>query len=141
MADETQQSKDLTVPEAANAIAELPDYASVLAFVGDDDRKGVVEAVDRRAAELAVAPSAPTSPDGVTRLGLGDSPASKPGKPLEKAGSGNVTVRTPWPIDSFEHGISGLPIVTAQGVEVPRSKAGNLLDKAAEAGIELEEVE
>src|SRR4051812_14390188 len=110
MADETSNSRALTVAEAANVIADLPDYASVLAFVGDDDRKGVTEAADLRSAALAGLAPDPTAPRDALRLGLPDGPASKPGKPLEESGQGKVTVRTAWPVDSFEHGLKGVPV-------------------------------
>ena len=140
MADDPQKSADLNVPEAANVIADLSTYDEVLAFVGDDDRKGVVEAVDRRAADLAGLSPEPTTDTGVTRLGLPDSSAAQPGKPLE-AGSGAVTVRVRWPHDSFEHGLKGVPTITAQGVEVDRTHAVKLNELAAKSGTELEEVE
>lgn len=82
---------------------------------------------------------APAGSSDVLRLGLPDGPASQPGKPLEK-GQGNVTVRTRWPIDSFDSGIKGVPVITAHGVEVDRKHATKLNELAAENGIELEEI-
>ena len=83
---------------------------------------------------------AATHPPEALRMGLPDGPESLPGKPFEK-GQGTVTVRTRWPVDSFDHGVKGVPVITAQGVEVDRKHAAKLNVLAAESGIELEETE
>lgn len=93
------------------------------------------------AAPAETVESAPsTAPPEATRLGLPDGPAAQPGKPLTNGGQGEVTIRTRWPVDSFEHGIKGVPAITAHGVKVDRSKAKTLNEKATASGIELEEV-
>lgn len=78
---------------------------------------------------------------GVTRLGLPDGSQSKPGKPFEKGGKGKAIVRVAWPHDSFEHGIKGVPAITAAGVEVDRSLADALNEAAATSGTYLEEID
>lgn len=80
-----------------------------------------------------------THPPEALRLGLADDVRSTPGKPFEK-GQGKATVRTRWPVDSFDSGVKGVPVITAAGVEVERSKAEALNQAAAENDIELEEV-
>ena len=82
-----------------------------------------------------------THPPEALRLGLPDPVSARPGKPLSDSGQGKVTVRTAWPVDRFEHGLKGVPAVTAEGVEVDRSDAKKLLEKAAAHGLNLEEVE
>lgn len=139
MADTPEHSKSLTVAEAADVIAGLPTYEAVLAFVGDDERSGVLKAVDDRSAELA-APS-PELDAGATRLAASPGPEAKPGSPLEEGGSGKAIVRTRYPVDRFEHSVAGVPTITSKGVEVDRGKVADLLEAARSAGTELEEAE
>lgn len=85
--------------------------------------------------------AATTPPEGV-RLGITESgSAHLPGAPLEEGGKGKKLVRTRWPVDSFEHGLKDVPVITAGGVEVDGSKAKALNDLAVQSGIELEEVD
>lgn len=91
------------------------------------------------AVEPQVVAAAPSS--DALRLGTPPGPEAQPGKPLETGGQGKVTVRTRWPVDRFEHGLKGVPPITAQGVEVERSSAEQLVELAAANGIELEEAE
>lgn len=138
MPEAAENSKSLTVAEAAGRIASLSTWPEVLAFVEGDERKGVVEAANRRGDDLA-APS-PDDEAGGARLASEPGPEARPGVPFSEGGSGKVTVRTRYPVDRFEHGVDGAPTITAQGVEVDRSKAAALLEAAATAGTELEEV-
>lgn len=140
MPETPEHSKSLTVEEAANVIAALPTFESVLAFVGDDERKGVVEAANRRGEDLAsTAVSGDADAQG-TRLGSPPGPEAKPGKPLEQGGSGKAVVRTRYPVDLFQHGVAGVPPITSAGVEVERSKVGDLIEAAQSAATYLEEV-
>lgn len=85
------------------------------------------------------AASVSADPPEALRLALPDGPAAKPGRPFEK-GQGKAIVRVRWPHDSFEHGLKGVPVITAHGVEVDRAKAEALNEAAAKAGTELEEI-
>ena len=117
------------VSDAVAQIATLASVADVEAFIDGDDRQGVRKAAEERIAEL--------SQPGV--VGGGDS-RSKPGSPLSREG-GDKLVRTRFPVDSFEHGITGLGPITAHGVKVPSAKLAELLEKAAASRVELEEVD
>jgi hypothetical protein len=62
-------------------------------------------------------------------------------KPAEAGGSGNKTIRTAYPIDSFEHSVKGVTSpITRAGTEVPAGKVKQLLDAAKSAATPLEEV-
>jgi hypothetical protein len=73
-------------------------------------------------------------------------PEALPGEPLtvgqkgKKGKDGKVIVRTQWPVDSFDSGIEGIPIITSAGVELDSSKADELLAAVASAGTTLEVV-
>lgn len=83
-----------------------------------------------------------TTPEEGLRLGVTASgSAHLPGAALEEGGKGKKLVRTRWPVDSFEHGLKDVPVITAAGVEIDGSKAKALNDLAAQSGIELEEVD
>jgi hypothetical protein len=130
MADETQNSTDGTVAQAVARIAELDSADAVLAYVQGDDRQGVRQAADGRLSALA----------GSGEIATAD-PRAVPGQPLQAGGSGAKRVRTRFPVDRFEHGIDGLPAITAAGVEVPAGKVEQLLELALEHQTPLEEVE
>lgn len=127
----------VTVNDAVKHIASLGSVAEVDAFVEGDDRKTVTEAADRRKAAL--------SEDEATRqldeISDVDRPVEAlPGKPLEAGGNGKALVRVRYPLDSFDSGIDGVPLITAQGVEVDRSKLDAILEAAKTAATPLEEV-
>lgn len=128
MADAANSSSG-TVAEAVDHIATLDSEAAVSAYVEGDDRQGVRKAADERIAEL--------SQPGVV---ASDDPRSAPGSPL-RSGGGAKRVRTSFPIDRFEHGIEGVEAITATGVEVAAGHIDELLDRAADASIALEEVD
>lgn len=138
MADDSpQHSADLTVAEAANQISDLGSTEAVLAFVAQDERPGVVKAADARLADLAgTAPD----PDSI-RLASEADERAKPGTPLESGGSGTKRVRTRYPSDRFEHGLAGIPVITAHGVDVAADKVEQLLEVASQHDTQLEEVE
>lgn len=136
MADDAKHSKDLKVQEAAEKIAALPSVEAVRAYVADDERQGITAAAQARIAEISA-----SDPGQGIRLGQGSDVRAVPGKPLEAGGTGKKLVRTRYPLDRFEHGIDGVPVITAQGVEVDASKADELLELAAAHGARLEEVE
>lgn len=136
MADESQHSTDLNVSDASERIGALSDGVAIEAFASGDDRKGVRDAVEARLAELGT-----TQTTGALRLSAADDSRSSPGKPLEAGGQGKATVRTRYPVDRFEHGIDGVPVITAYGVEVERGHVKKLLEAAAQNSIGLDEVE
>lgn len=138
MAD-AEHSKDLNADEAIPALAEFGSADEVRAFVEGDTRKTVLAAADARVAELG---------GGENLAALEDSyvdrpapPEARQGKPLDESVAGKVIVRTRYPIDRFDSGLSGVPVITKAGVEVDGSHVAALLEAAASADTELEEVE
>lgn len=67
-------------------------------------------------------------------------PEAKAGELLTAEHKGKAIVRTSWPVDAFDSGLEGVPVIDSRGVEVAAGKIDALLQAAASAGTTLEVV-
>lgn len=150
--EEPRSSTDLKADDAAAAVRGLDSPSAVHEFVAGDERKTVQDAAEQRLADLAGTTPVAVAEDAPGMISVGEVEALQgvavgivaaeavPGQPLQAGGSGNRRIRARHPVSAFEHGIEGVPTITATGVDVPASKVRALLDAARSAQTELEEV-
>jgi hypothetical protein len=110
--------------------------------MAEDSSPSGATAPPSAAPSTATVPTAAPAPadTGVTRTDSAPGPEALPGEPLTTDQKGKATVRTRWPVDAFDSGVDGVPVITAAGIEVGPSKVDALLKAAASAGTQLEVV-
>lgn len=87
-------------------------------------------ALDERVRELAIEGASSMSADE-KRAAVADAEAA-----IEK--SGQVTLRTAYPVDRFDHGLEGVPPITSAGTIVPADRVDELRALAKTADTKLE---
>lgn len=91
-------------------------------------------------APLEVAPDTP----GETLRPAPDVPGAvlRPGQPAAAApvaGAGEVVLKTPWPLGSFDSGIEGAPLIVQAGTAVEAGLAEQIKAVAERCGLTLEQ--
>lgn len=143
--DAKAPSEQHTLTDLEAELAKLETPEDVEAFVDGDERAGAHKLAAARVAEL-LPPAPPAAVDtaalveGIARLTSEPDARTKASGPLADNG-GPAVVRTPWPVDLFEHEIKGVPPITAHGVEVDGKHRKQLNELAETVGIRLQEVE